>query len=199
MKKRFLVLTAVAALMVAMTACGSSDSAKDDSDKKDSKKKNKIVAVKEEDAVIDFDGVELPIDITYQEFLEFMEENDWEWTSAYGEDEDELPNEAKGDFDGGCYLNTNCGRVYVFFMDSEDKSCSVFRYVRFEQDDISVSGITIDTPVEKVAKVLELESEYESGISFYLDDHLTVTYVDDNFLNEGYDCIFVERTFFHMR
>lgn len=158
-----------------------------------------ISAVKESEAYIDFDGIKLPMDITYQEFLEFMANNNWEWTAAYTVDESDLPNEEKGMFHGECYLMTNCGRVKVRFMPSEDESHSVLRYVKFEQTNISIAGITRETSIETIEKVLSLKSKSDTGISFYLDDHLIITFADDNFLQDGYDAITVGRKFFHMR
>ena len=166
---------------------------------KEPETKHTISAVKEDEAVIDFNGIKLPINITYQEFLIFMEEYNWKWTSAYAVDEEDLPNESKGDYDGECYLDTNCGRVLIRFMPNEDETFSVLRYVRFDQTNISIAGISINTPFEAVKEVLEIEHVGDYSIAFYLDDYLFINYVDDNYLNEGYDTICVERKFFHMR
>lgn len=158
-----------------------------------------ISTMKESEAYIDFDGIKLPMDITYKEFLEFMANNNWKWIAAYTYGEGDLPNEEKGKFYGACYLMTNCGMVFVRFMPSEDESYSVLRYVNFEQTNISIAGITRETSIEAIEKVLSLESKWDMGISFYLDDYLTISFVDDNFLEDGYDAITVSREQFHMR
>lgn len=216
MKRNLLLIITMLVLTTTIAGCGNGKSDKkkqentstyvnetentsNDVAVKEPETKHTISAVKEDDAVIDFNGIKLPMNITYQEFLNFMKENNWEWTSAYAVDEEDLPNESKGDYHGACYLNTNCGRVYISFMPNEDKTFSVLRYVRFDQTNISIAGITINTPLEAVKEVLETESEWDNGIAFYLDDYLFIEYIDDNYLNEGYDTICVERKFFHMR
>lgn len=191
LSRLFMVLMLLVVVM-GLVACDKSDN------EKENKTETKITKMKESEAYIDFDGVKLPIDITYKEFLDLMEANDWKWYSQYGVDKDDLPNEEKGDFHGECYLSTNCGVVNVRFMPNEDKTCSVLRYVHFTDSNISIAGITINTPLEKIKEVLESE-ESETALSFYLDDYLNVDFIDDNYLEDGYDSIKVGRVFFHMR
>ena len=216
MKRNLLLIITMLVLTTTIAGCGNGKSNKkkqentstyvnetentsNDVAVKEPETKHTISAVKEDDAVIDFNGIKLPINITYQEFLNFMEENNWEWTSAYAVDEEDLPNESKGDYSGECYLNTNCGRVVVRFMANEDNTCSVLRNVKFDQPNISIAGISINTPAEVVKEVLEIEHVGKSSMGFYLDDYLFINYIDDNYLHEGYDTISVERKFFHMR
>lgn len=178
MKKRVLILATMIIAMLAFAACG----------------KEKIGPVAEENAYVNFDGVKLPMTITWEDFQDFMDEHDW----TFIDDEDEFPHEGH-DYGGG-YINTNCGEVYFYFMDNEDDTGFELRSVNFDYDDtdgkVSCQGITNSTKREQVDKVLEIEFENDDCISYYLDDYLTISLVD---LWEGKYTIHVERTMHHMR
>lgn len=179
MKKRFLVLIAMVVAMLAFTACSG---------------KEKIGPVAEKDAYVNFDGVKLPMTISWDDFQKFMDKHDW----TFIDDEDEFPHE--GHEYGGGYINTNCGKVHFYFMDNEDKTGFELRNVSFDYDDltkkVSCQGITTSTKKEELDKVLELEFENEYGVSYYLDDYLTI-YLGD--LWKGHYSIIIERTMHHMR
>ncbi len=142
-----------------------------------------VAAVKEEDAYVDFDGVKLPVVITWDEFKEFMKENDWEFI----DDEEDFPNEEK--LIGGGYINTNCGKVDFIFMKNADGTGSELRSVKFCTSDtngkISCCGITNKVKKENLDKKLDLKSESDSTITYYLDKYLYVSLVDE--YNEAYD------------
>jgi len=146
-----------------------------------------ITMVKEEEAVIDFDGVKLPMTISWEEFKQFMADNNW----TFEDEEDEFPNENK--LSGGGLVNTNCGKVKFRFDKNEDGTqsvlMSVLAYSVYSPATISISGINAETSVEELAKILKPVENNEAGL--YLDDYLTV-YVSDATFS-------IVRTFFHMR
>jgi len=146
-----------------------------------------ISTVKEEEAIIDFDGVKLPMAISWEEFKQFMADNNW----TFEDEEDEFPNENK--LSGSGLVNTNCGKVKFRFDKNEDGTqsvlMSVLAYSVYSPATISISGINAETSVEELAKVLKPVENNEAG--FYLDDYLTV-YVSEATFS-------IVRTFFHMR
>ena len=141
MKKKLVTLAMVSVLTMALVACGNEssnnntvadsnkvnterDSAKDNTEgstvdqsenteTKETETENTpaISAVNEEDAVIDFDGVKLPMTISWEEFKQFMTDNGW----TFEDDEDEFPCE-KHPLYGNGFINTNCGKVYFNFL-----------------------------------------------------------------------------------
>ncbi len=179
MKKRFLVLVAMVVAMLAFAACSG---------------KEKIGPVAEEDAYVNFDGVKLSMTITWEDFLKFMDKHDW----TFIDDEDEFPHDDQ--YWGSGYIKTNCGKVDFSFMANEDETGSELRGVTFFASDtngkISCQGITNSTKREEVDKALELESESEYCLSYYLDDYLTINMRD---LWKGKYDIHVDREMYRMR
>lgn len=137
---------------------------------------NVVAAVKEEDAYVDFDGVKLPIVITWEDFEKFMEEHDWEFI----DDRDDFPSEDQ--FSGAGEILTNCGTVDFKFMENADGTGSELRdvmfYASYTNGKISCCGITNKTKRETLDKILELESENEFSVNYYLDEYLYVALVD---------------------
>lgn len=217
MKKKLVTFAMVSVLTMALVACGNegnnnnteansnkvnteSESAKDNAESSkveqsentetkepETEKTPVISAVKEEEAVVDFDGVKLPMTITWEEFKQFMADNGW----TFEDDEDEFPNEK--DLSGGGLVNTNCGKVKFRFDENEDGTqsvlMSVLAYSAYSPATISISGINAETSIEELAKVLKPIENNEAG--FYLDDYLEV-YVSEATFS-------IVRTFFHMR
>lgn len=138
---------------------------------------NVVTAVKEEDAYVDFDGVKLPMVITWEDFEKFMEEHNWEFI----DERDDFPSEDK--FGGGGYILTNCGAVNFEFMDNADNTGFELRGLMFYASDtngkISCNGVTNKVKREYLDKTLELRSENDSTISYYLDKYLYVYLVDE--------------------
>lgn len=218
MKKKLVTFAMVSALAMALVACGNegsnndaetstnkvnteSDSAKDNTENSkveqsentetkepETEKAPVISAVKEEDAVIDFDGVKLPMTITWEEFKQFMTDNGW----TFEDEEDEFPCE-KHPLYGFGFINTNCGKVHFNFQENADKTeavlMDVVAYKVYCPTTISISGINAETSVADLKAVLTPVENSED--SFYLDDYLIVTVNETAFS--------VERTFFHMR
>lgn len=217
MKRKLITLAMVSVLTLALVACGSkennntetnsnkanteSDSAKDNTEgstidqsentetkNTETEKTPTISAVKEEDAVIDFDGVKLPITISWEEFKQFMTDNNW----TFEDDEDEFPCE-KHPLYGNGFINTNCGKVYFNFQENEDNTEAVLMdvtaYRVYCPATISISGINAETSIETLKEILTPVENSETG--FYLDDYLEVNINDAAFS--------VSRTFFHMR
>lgn len=147
-----------------------------------------ISAVKEEDAVVDFDGIKLPMTITWEEFKQFMTDNGW----TFEDDKDEFPCE-KHPLHGRGFINTNCGKVSFNFQENADKTeavlMSVVAYKVYCPATISISGINAETSIDTLKEILTPVENSETG--FYLDDYLEV-YVGDAAFS-------VSRTFFHMR
>ena len=216
MKKRLLTLIMMFALTMGLVACGSNDKTNDktntglgnaDVNVEDSKndsseslstdsetvdteeEKTPVISpVKEEEAVIDFDGVKLPLTITWEEFKQFMTDNGW----TFEDDEDDFPGEKRG-LTGNGFIKTNCGKVFFHFDENEDKTQSVLMYVTayrvYCPATISISGINADTPLDMLSAVLTPVEN--SDTSFYLDEYLTVNSNDAAFT--------IDRVFFHMR
>lgn len=218
MKKKLVTLVMVSALATSLVACGSnsnntntnadsnkvnveSDSTKKETENsteeqsKDTETKENeadkstvISAVKEEDAVIDFDGVKLPMSISWEEFKQFMADNNW----TFEDDEDEFPCE-KHPLYGNGFINTNCGKVSFNFQQNADKTeavlMGVVAYKVYCPATISISGINAETSIDTLKEILTPIEDSETG--FYLDDYLKV-YVSDTQLS-------ISRTFFHMR
>lgn len=138
---------------------------------------NVVAAVKEEDAYVDFDGVKLPIVITWEDFEKFMEEHNWEFI----DERDDFPSEDK--FSGSGAIMTNCGSVDFRFMKNVDGTGSELRevmfYASYTNGKISCNGITNKVKRENLDKTLELRSENDSTISYYLDKYLYVYLVDE--------------------
>ncbi len=138
--------------------------------------------VKETDAYVDFDGVKLPLVITWPEFQKFVADNNWQF-----EDLDDFPND-KGRTSGYGTVITNCGKVNVNFMADKDGKGSVLRgvtlYCNYVNDKVSISGINNDTTVLELEQVLEFKEGTDSGRTYYLDKYLYVSLMDYD-LNEG--------------
>lgn len=218
MKKKLVTLIMMSALTMALVACGNesdnsnvdvgngnvnveSDSTKKDTESsteeqsKDTETKENeadkstvISAVKEEDAVIDFDGVKLPMSISWEEFKQFMADNNW----TFEDDEDEFLCE-KHPLYGNGFINTNCGKVSFNFQQNADKTeavlMGVVAYKVYCPATISISGINAETSIDTLKEILTPIED--SDVGFYLDDYLKV-YVSDIQLS-------ISRTFFHMR
>lgn len=218
MKKKLVTLAMVSVLTMALVACGNesnnnnteansnkvnteSDSVKDDNESSnveqsentetkepETEKAPAISAVKEEEAVIDFDGVKLPMTITWDEFKQFMTDNGW----TFEDDEDEFPCE-KHPLYGNGFINTNCGKVRFNFQENEDNTQAVLMgvtaYRVYCPATISISGINAETSIDALKEILTPVENSETG--FYLDDYLEVNVNDAAFS--------VSRTFFHMR
>ena len=154
----------------------------------EAEKTSVISAVKEEEAVIDFDGVKLPMTISWDEFKQFMADNGW----TFEDDEDEFPGGDKP-LKGRGYINTNCGKVYFSFRENADETQAVLVDVEIYSVNcpatISISGININTSADELSKVLAPVENAPNR--FYLDQYLTVQ-VDDAGM-------FISRTYFHMR
>lgn len=146
-----------------------------------------ISAVKEEEAVIDFDGVKLPMAISWEEFKQFMADNGW----TFEDDEDDFPTDSN--LLGNGFVNTNCGKVHFKFNKNEDGTKSVLMsvtvYKTYSPATVSIAGINIETTKDELSKVLATVEDRDD--KFYLDDYLTVTIADESFS--------VNRTYFHMR
>lgn len=147
-----------------------------------------ISAVKEEEAVIDFDGVKLPMAISWEEFKQFMADNNW----TFEDDEEDFPGGDKP-LKGRGYVNTNCGKVYFSFRENADETQAVLVDVEIYAVNcpatISIAGININTSADELSKVLTPVENAPNR--FYLDTYLTVQ-VDDAGM-------FISRTYFHMR
>lgn len=147
-----------------------------------------ITMVKEEEAVIDFDGVKLPMTISWEEFKQFMADNNW----TFEDDEEDFPGGDKP-LKGRGYINTNCGKVYFSFRENADETQAVLVDVEIYSVNcpatISISGININTSADELSKVLTPVENAPNR--FYLDKYLTVQ-VDDAGM-------FISRTYFHMR
>lgn len=144
-----------------------------------------ITTVKEEDAVIDFNGVKLPVTITWEDFKVFMTENNW----TFKDSEDYFPGKR---LSGDGYVYTNCGPVYFSFNKNEDKTKSVLMrvvYYNFEvTGSISISGISYNTSKELLdAYITPIENKY------YLDEYLSAE------INEKEGNFIIERTHFNLR
>ena len=151
----------------------------------ETKKEPVISTVKEEDAVIDFNGVKLPVTITWEEFKVFMTENNW----TFKDSEDNFPGKR---LSGGGYIYTNCGPVDFLFNKNEDKTKSVLMkviYYNFEvTEPISISGISYNTSKELLGTyIAPIEDKY------YLDEYLSVD------INEEEGNFIIERTHFNLR
>ena len=218
MKKKLVTFAMVSVLAMALVACGNesnntntnadsnnvnveNDSVKDNTEgstvdqsentetnETETEKAPVISAVKEEEAVVDFDGVKLPMTITWEEFKRFMTDNNW----TFADDEDEFPSEKRG-LTGGGFINTNCGKVKFKFSENEDNTksvlMSIIAYNSYCPATISVSGINAETSVADLKNILTPVEGSETD--FYLDDYLIISVNDAAFS--------VERTFFHMR
>ena len=147
-----------------------------------------ISAVKEEEAVVDFDGVKIPMTITWEEFKQVMADNNW----TFEDDEDDFPCE-KHPLHGKGFINTNCGKVSFNFQKNADETEAVLMaitaYKAYCPATISISGINAETSVDTLKEILTPIED--SDVGFYLDDYLKV-YVSDTQLS-------ISRTFFHMR
>lgn len=147
-----------------------------------------ISAVKEEEAVIDFDGVKVPMTITWEEFKQVMADNNW----TFEDDEEDFPGGDKP-LKGRGYVNTNCGKVYFSFRENADETQAVLVDVEIYAVNcpatISIAGININTSADELSKVLTPVENAPNR--FYLDQYLTVQ-VDDAGM-------FISRTYFHMR
>lgn len=147
-----------------------------------------ISAVKEEDAVVDFDGIKIPMTITWEEFKQVMADNNW----TFEDDEDDFPCE-KHPLHGKGFINTNCGKVSFNFQKNADETEAVLMaitaYKAYCPATISISGINAETSVDTLKEILTPIED--SDVGFYLDDYLKV-YVSDTQLS-------ISRTFFHMR
>lgn len=218
MKRKLVTLAMVSVLTMALVACGNqgnnnnteansnkvnteSDSTKDNTEgstvdqsentetkETETEKTPAISAVKEEEAVIDFDGVKLPMTISWEEFKQFMTDNNW----TFEDDEDEFPG-GKKELKGRGYVNTNCGKVYFSFRENADETQAVLVDVEIYSVNcpatISIAGININTSTDELSEVLTLVENTSNR--FYLDTYLTVQ-VDDAGM-------FISRTYFHMR
>lgn len=146
-----------------------------------------ITTVKEADAVVDFDGIKLPMTITWEEFKQFMADNNW----TFEDDEDDFPTDSN--LLGNGFVNTNCGKVHFKFNKNEDGTKSVLMsvtvYKTYSPATVSIAGINIETTTDELSKVLATVEDRDD--KFYLDDYLTVTIADESFS--------VNRTYFHMR
>jgi len=144
--------------------------------------------VKEEEAVVDFDGVKIPMTITWEEFKQVMADNNW----TFEDDEDDFPCE-KHPLHGKGFINTNCGKVSFNFQKNADETEAVLMaitaYKAYCPATISISGINAETSVDTLKEILTPIED--SDVGFYLDDYLKV-YVSDTQLS-------ISRTFFHMR
>jgi len=147
-----------------------------------------ISTVKEEEAIIDFDGVKLPMAISWEEFKQFMADNNW----TFEDDEEDFPGGDKP-LKGRGYVNTNCGKVYFSFRENADETQAVLVDVEIYAVNcpatISIAGININTSADELSKVLTPVENAPNR--FYLDTYLTVQ-VDDAGM-------FISRTYFHMR
>lgn len=146
-----------------------------------------ITTVKEEEAVVDFDGVKLPMTISWEEFKQFMADNGW----TFEDDEDEFPTESK--LTAGGFVNTNCGKVHFKFNKNEDGTKSVLMsvtvYKSYSPNTVSIAGINTETTKEALANILEAVDGRDD--KFCLDTYLAVTIADESFS--------INRTYFHMR
>lgn len=151
----------------------------------ETKKEPVISTVKEEDAVIDFNGVKLPVTITWEEFKVVMTENNW----TFKDSEDNFPGKR---LSGNGYIYTNCGPVRFYFNDNETQTESVLMKVVIYKDDvtkpINISGISYDTSKELLDSYITPIDDY-----YYLDEHLSVK------INEDQNSFTIKRTFFHQR
>lgn len=208
-KKNLLVVIMMLALTATIVACGKDDTNKKEqesvstnvqeaesnsdsteiketeSKEPETKKEPVISTVKEEDAVIDFNGVKLPVTITWEEFKVFMTENNW----TFKDSEDNFPGKR---LSGGGYIYTNCGPVDFLFNKNEDKTKSVLMkviYYNFEvTEPISISGISYNTSKELLGTyIAPIEDKY------YLDEYLSVD------INEEEGNFIIERTHFNLR
>lgn len=147
-----------------------------------------ITTVKEAEAIIDFDGVKLPMAISWEEFKQFMADNNW----TFEDDEEDFPGGDKP-LKGRGYVNTNCGKVYFSFRENADETQAVLVDVEIYAVNcpatISIAGININTSADELSKVLTPVENAPNR--FYLDTYLTVQ-VDDAGM-------FISRTYFHMR
>lgn len=151
----------------------------------ETKKEPVISTVKEEDAVIDFNGVKLPVTITWEEFKVVMTENNW----TFKDSEDNFPGKR---LSGNGYIYTNCGPVRFFFSENEAQTESVLMKVVIYKDDVT-SPINISGISYNISK--ELLSSYITPIDddYYLDEYLSVK------INEDQNTFSIKRTFFHKR
>jgi len=215
MRKKFLVLATAVTLFAAMTACGSSNSAKDNTsemastetkekeDKSSEKteetsKKGKIAPVKEEDIVVDFDGIKLPLCITWEDFQKFMTENNW----TLVDDKVSFPRYERNDFSGGGEILTNCGIVDFRFMENETNTESVLRSIYVSSDNsgtkVSVNGITCKTTEKELAK--SLTAKEGSDAVFYMDDFVVISLCETEITDtDELANLHIIRTPFHMR
>ena len=237
MRKKFLVLTVVATLLAAMTACGSSEGAKestsvnneaskkedkevstkekeadkkendstekpDDTNKEESNKKpskNNVTPVKESEAVINIGGVKVKLDQTWEEFKQLMADNGWTINSINSEDR--FPTDDK--HKGGGYIDTNIGQVRVWFMANKENNGAVLRYVELYPGyltslDADICGITFTATPEELSKVLEFAEESPDGVSYKLDDWVTIALLAPN-EETGLSTIKIERATFNQR
>ena len=146
-----------------------------------------ITTVKEAEAIIDFDGVKLPMAISWEEFKQFMVDNSW----TFEDEEDDFPSESN--LLGNGFVNTNCGKVHFKFNKNEDGTKSVLMsvtvYKSYSPNTVSIAGINTETTIDELSEVLTTVEDRDN--KFYLDDYLTVTIADESFS--------VNRTYFHMR
>lgn len=158
--------------------------------------KEVITAVKEEEIVVDFDGVKLPLAITWDDFKKFMTENNW----TFVDKEKNFPSDKK--FYGSGIILTNCGEVEFYFTENETNTEAVLGSIYISSDisgtKISIHGINCKTTEEKLSKVLTAKPNTES--TFYLDDFVEIRLseieIEDT---DGMVDLAIERIPFHMR
>lgn len=135
--------------------------------------KVQIKPVKEEEAYVDFDGVKLPIDISWEEFKTFVIANNWEFKSS----EDKFPSESK--LRGNAKVKTNCGLVTIYFMPDRYETKSVLEDIQIQYESltkpVSFCGITCTSKLEELDNVLEVEIESNYSKSYYIDEYLVVS------------------------
>lgn len=129
----------------------------------------------EKDAYVDFSGVKVPMTITWEEFKTFVSDNHWKIVS-----EEKAPSEEN--LSGRVNVRTNCGEVQFCFMPDAYDTESVLRDVNIDYDlltkKVSFCGISSNTKLEDMDKVLEVESTSGDSKTYYLDEYLVITMMD---------------------
>lgn len=157
-----------------------------------------ISAAKEEEIVVDFDGVKLPLCITWEDFQKFMTEHNW----TLVDDKSSFPRYERKEFSGGGLILTNCGEVEFYFTENETNTEAVLSKVFVYSDNsgtkVSINGITCKTTEKELSK--SLTAKEGSDAVYYMDDFVEIglceTEINDT---DGMVNFYIERTPFHMR
>ena len=128
----------------------------------------------EEDVVVKIDGVEIPLDSTFEELVAICEENDWEV------DEKLYPDTSGWDtkpYNQDGSITTPDGEIRVATMANEENNGSVIESISirpfYYEGSASILGVTVNTDLDDIEEKFEGEKDGEY-IFYTVDDYVSL-------------------------